>query len=181
MRELLSKLPRDLPAAVLIVVHTADHGATPGLGRVLSSYGKLPVYDAQDGESIRPGEAYVAVPDYHLLVHQGLLLLRRGPRENFVRPAIDALFRSAAVEFGGRVISVVLSGEGSDGTDGMKAVRRCGGVGIVQLPALHESMPIQARDMAQADETADASSLAAAILAGSRSRPASRLPRSPLT
>jgi two-component system chemotaxis response regulator CheB len=79
----------------------------------------------------------VAVPDSHPLLHDEHVLLRRGPRENRFRPAIDPLFSSAAASFGGRVIGVVLSGALADGTGtaGLRAIKRCAGLAVVQDPS----------------------------------------------
>jgi two-component system chemotaxis response regulator CheB len=62
------------------------------------------------------------------------MMLRRGPRENLVRPSIDPLFRSAAVSFGAHVIGVILTGSLSDGTAGLRAVKTCGGISVIQHP-----------------------------------------------
>jgi len=103
---------------------------------ILGRAAALPATHPQDGEHMRIGHIYVAPPDHHLLVSgDGLhLLLRRGPQENRARPAIDALFRSAAVACGPRVVAAVLSGLLDDGTAGLIAVKACGGVGVVQDP-----------------------------------------------
>src|SRR5262249_59710213 len=87
-----------------------------------------------NGERVEAGRVYVAPPERHLLLHDSHVLLRRGPRENLVRPAIDPLFRSAAASFGGRVIGVILSGALNDGTAGLHAIKRYGGIAIVQDP-----------------------------------------------
>lgn len=128
-------LPRDLPAAVMVVLHIVP-SARSVLPQILERAGPLPATQAQDGEMIHPGRIYVARPDLHLLVNPQTrrLMLRRGPQENCTRPAIDALFRSAAVAFGPRVIGVVLSGLLDDGTAGLVAIKACGGLSVVQDP-----------------------------------------------
>ena len=139
---LVKHLPRDLNAAVIIVLHVSSHG-TSVLPKILSRVGNLPVFHAQDGEAIVPGCIYVALPDYHLLVEQGYLRLTRGAKENRCRPAIDPLFRSAARTYGQRVIAVLLTGLLDDGTAGLMAVKMRRGVAIVQNPddALYPDMP----------------------------------------
>lgn len=132
LRELMSKLPPDLPAAIFVVLHV---GATSHLAHILGRASALPVLRTVSGEPIERRRVYVAVPGFHLLLHDGHILLRRGPRENMARPAIDPLFRSAAASFGARVIGVILSGALNDGTAGLAAIKRCGGVAVVQDPA----------------------------------------------
>ena len=127
-------LPADLPAAVLIVKHTAPE-SRPLLAGILDRAGPLPVYHAADGEPVRPGRVYVAPPDRHLLLVGGALRLSRGPHENRTRPAVDPLLRSVAVARGPRAVGVVLTGLLNDGASGLRAVKRCGGVAVVQDPA----------------------------------------------
>jgi two-component system chemotaxis response regulator CheB len=140
LRQLLSTLPADLPAAVFVVVHLGQASILPS---VLDRGSALPVVAAKSGTAFELGTVYVGVPGVHLLLHDDHILLRRGPRENYARPAVDALFRSAAVSLGTRVTGVVLSGALSDGTAGLRAIKRCGGVAVVQDPeeALISSMP----------------------------------------
>jgi two-component system chemotaxis response regulator CheB len=140
LRVLLAGLPPDLPAAVFIVLHIGEESR---LASVLDQASSLPVKRAIHGERFEHGHAYVAAPGKHLLLHDAHVLLRRGPREVLARPAIDPLFRSAAASFTTRVIGVVLSGALSDGTAGLRAIKRCGGLAVVQDPreAIVPDMP----------------------------------------
>lgn len=145
LRRLCAGLPPGLPAAVLVVLHVSPRSPSL-LAEVLGRNAGLPVRAARDGEDILPGRVYVAPPDRHLLVAGGRLSLTQGPRENWHRPAIDPLFRSAARLGGPRVAGIVLSGSLDDGTAGLAAVKACGGVAIVQTPeeALFPDMPLNA-------------------------------------
>lgn len=103
----------------------------------------MPALAPVDGQRIERGHIYVAAPDHHLLLRPGRILMRRGPHENRTRPAINALFRSAAIHYGSRTIGAVLTGLLDDGTDGLVAIKAVGGLAIVQDPADAEwpSMP----------------------------------------
>ncbi|HVE80271.1 MAG TPA: chemotaxis protein CheB [Gemmatimonadaceae bacterium] len=149
---LAAGLPRDIPAAVFVVLHFPAEG-TSVMPRLLTKAGKLPAAHAVDGEPIEPGRIYVAAPDRHLLLRPGEVRVTRGPRENGHRPALDPLFRSAAIAYGPRVVGVVLSGNLDDGSAGLVAVKRCGGVAVVQDPgdALFPGMPQNALAHTAAD------------------------------
>lgn len=152
LTELVRDLPADLPAAVFIVIHTP--ATAPGLlGPILDRRGPLRAAPAADGEPIRHGRIYVAPPNHHLLVHGSHVALSRGPRENRCRPAIDPLFRSAAIHHTTRVVGVVLTGLLDDGSAGLLAVQRCGGVAVVQDPkdARYPDMPKSALALLDAD------------------------------
>lgn len=142
IERVLSALPNDFPASVLIAIHTAAEGPRL-LSEVISRMSSLPVAYAVDGDSPRKSHVYVAPPDHHLLLERNLIRVTAGPRENRHRPAIDPLFRSAARAYGPRVVAVLFSGLLDDGTAGLKAVARCGGVTLVQDPgeARFASMP----------------------------------------
>ena len=145
LSELASRLPPDLPAAVLVVLHLSPHGHSV-LPAILSRAGTLPALHAQDGEGLKPGRIYVAPPDHHLLVEDGRLQLSRSAAEHGHRPAIDATFRSAALAYGPRCVGVVLTGNLDDGAAGLAAIKKSGGITVVQDPkdALYPSMPERA-------------------------------------
>jgi two-component system chemotaxis response regulator CheB len=140
LRTLVGSLPADLQAAVFVVLHI---GIESTLAGILDRAGPLPAADAEDGEPIRLGRVYVAPYDVHMLLRDGHIHLRHGPKENMTRPAVDPLFRSAALAFGPRVIGVILTGGLSDGTAGLHSVKRCGGIAVVQNPkrAVSPGMP----------------------------------------
>ncbi len=142
LTSIMQALPADLPAAVLIVLHTSPTGAGR-LPAVLQRSTQLPVAHAVDGESLRARHVYVAPPDHHLLLDDSKIRVTRGPKENHTRPAIDPLFRSAARAYGTRVIAVVLTGVLDDGSAGMCDVKERGGVALVQDPqdAMFPDMP----------------------------------------
>ena len=149
---LVGSLPAGLPAAVFVVLHV-NPDAPSYLPAILNRAGALPAAHAVDDEPIRRGRVYVAPPGMQTYVHRGRIAVKRGPVENLHRPAIDPLFRTAAHHYGPRVIGIVLSGALGDGAAGLLAVKRAGGVAIVQDPedAAFPSMPIQALERVEAD------------------------------
>ncbi|WP_424813178.1 chemotaxis protein CheB [Roseococcus sp. YIM B11640] len=152
IKRILGELPSDFPAAVLIATHMPGSGAGY-LAEALAGHSALPVCEAVDGQPIEHGHVYVAAPDRHLLLAGGTILLGTGPRENMARPAIDALFRSAALNFGPRVVGLVLSGLLNDGASGLHAIKAMGGTTIVQHPLDSEAseMPAAALQVVDAD------------------------------
>lgn len=150
-------LPPDLPFAILVVLHMPS-SAPSVLARILDRNGPLPAAHAVHGEPLQPGTIRVAVPNRHLLVEGDRIALSEGPTENGHRPAINALFRSVALAFGQRSVSVLLSGVLDDGTLGSAAIRSRGGTTIAQLPteALFSAMPRNAIDAGVIDHTVEA-------------------------
>ncbi len=148
---LVTKLPRDLHAAIFVVLHVSRGRSV--FPDILSRAGCLPAHHPNDGESIAYGRIYVAPPNHHMVVEDGRVRIHHGPTENGVRPAIDPLFRSAAREYGPRVAGVVLTGSLDDGTAGLAAIKEAGGVTIVQDPAeaFAPSMPRNAIDLVRVD------------------------------
>ena len=163
LRRIIADLPADFPAAVLVVSHMPAHA--PGLlGAMLGTHAALPVHVAEEGMAVARGNVYVAAPNHHLLIVDGLLRLGVGPRENMSRPAIDPLFRSAAVQ-GGLTIGVVLSGMLGDGASGLAAIKRMGGMTIVQDPedAQAGEMPVAAIEASAPDFILPAAEIAAQL------------------
>lgn len=148
LSRITAALPADFPAAVLVVLHTYASSANPRiLASLIGRHATLPVTYAQEDEPIKPGHVYVAPPDNHLVVRAGERLgLDHGAKVRFSRPSVDVLFESAARIYGRRVVGVILTGGGHDGTDGMKAISAVGGVRIVQSPsdAVDPGMPSSA-------------------------------------
>jgi two-component system, chemotaxis family, protein-glutamate methylesterase/glutaminase len=153
LTKLISSLPPDFPAAVLVVQHMAADVTGDVLVRRLTSASLLACRHANDGERLVAGCIYVARPDHHLLVSKTKIIVSKGARENRSRPGIDPLFRSAAVAFGPRVIGVLLTGYLDDGTSGLIAINRCGGITVVQDPkdAEYPDMPQNAINNARVD------------------------------
>ncbi len=180
LQGLLRGMPADVPAAILVVMHIPAHSPS-ALPLVLTGASPLPVKAAENGEVPQRGTVYVAPADRHLLLEHGHLRLTRGPRENRVRPCIDALFRSAAVDLGPRVIGVVLSGTLDDGTAGLWAIKDRGGAAVVQAPADAEypDMPQSALAHVDVDHVLPAAELGAklAALAAAPFEPPTAVPR----
>ena len=166
LSKLVANLPRDLNACVCVVLHLAPRGVS-ALASILARSGPLPCRTAVDGEPLRRGEILVAPPDRHLIVDDGHAGLTVGPRENGHRPAIDALFRSAAATRDRGVIGVVLSGSRDDGSAGLAAIKQGGGRAIVQDPddALYRDMPANALAQVKADAVVAADRVPTAIAA----------------
>lgn len=138
LRVVLSALPADFPAAVLIVQHL-DPRHRSLLAEILSRCTPLRVKQAEEGDHLRPGVVYIAAPDRHLLVKpDGTLSLAELELVHFLRPSADLLFESAAGSYRDRVVAVVLTGSGSDGAMGAQAVKKVGGTVIVQDEATSE-------------------------------------------
>jgi two-component system chemotaxis response regulator CheB len=152
LRDVVSQLPADFPAPVFVVMHVlATHVSY--LPDILSKTGPLPASHPKDNTRIEAGRIYVAPPDHHLLIDDGFVAVKRGPKENGFRPSIDAIFRSAAYSYGPGAIGVVLSGALNDGASGLWSIKRLGGIAIVQEPyqAAYPSMPRSALEYVDAD------------------------------
>ena len=142
LQALFEALPPDLGATIAVVLHRSPYTES-FLAEVLGRDSKLPVAEAKHEERFEKGRIYLAPRDHHLIVDDSRLLLTRGAKEHYTRPAVDPLFRSAAAARGPGVIGVVLTGSGDDGVSGLIAIKEAGGVSIAQDPeeASHDSMP----------------------------------------
>lgn len=178
LTELLASLPADFSAAVFVVQHMAADVTGDVLVRSLAKNSLLSCKRASDGEHIVPGRVYVASPDHHLLVSKTKIIVSKGARENRSRPGIDPLFRSAAVAFGPRVIGVLLTGYLDDGTAGLVAIHRCGGICVVQDPkdAAYPDMPQNALNNAKIDHCVTLAGLGPLLATLVRQRIPKRVP-----
>jgi chemotaxis response regulator CheB len=159
--EILRSMPVGFPAAIFVVLHRtgverfplyvraeAPQNETDPLVNLLARQSALPVQRAVDLEEFQPAKVYVAPSNQHLYLETGITRLEKGPKENFFRPSIDVLFRSAAAVYGRRTIGVLVSGMLRDGTAGLWQIKKHGGICIVQNPqeAQYPGMPQSALD-----------------------------------
>jgi two-component system chemotaxis response regulator CheB len=161
---LLRDLPDDLPAAVFVVIHVGPESAG-FLPQILNHRTRFAASHAIDGQRIERGHIYCAPPDHHLMISDHSVCVMHGPKENGFRPAIDALFRSAAASYGGRVIGVVLSGALDDGVYGLMQIKEQGGIALVQSPeeAAVGALPLAAIKYVDVDHIAPIETIAALI------------------
>jgi len=133
IKDLLAHLPRQFASIVAIVVHRSPFHETR-LPWVLGIRALLPVLEPEDAAPVHAGAVYVAPRDHHMMFEDGVVRVSRGVKEHRTRPSIDPLFRSAAAVYGKRVVGVLLSGLGADGVSGLIAIKRAGGLSLVQDP-----------------------------------------------
>jgi two-component system chemotaxis response regulator CheB len=144
--KVLSALPDDLPAALVIVLHRSPSRRSY-LTEILGRVTRMPVVVAQEGQLIRAGVIYVARPDLHLEVSEGKRFsYRDGTRISFTQSSANPLLDTAAGAYGRHLIAVVLTGGGSDATDGVQSVKAHGGQVIAQdqQTAAYPGMPLAA-------------------------------------
>jgi two-component system chemotaxis response regulator CheB len=129
---ILGSLPAGFPAAIVVVQHL-DPRHRSLMAEILRRRTPLEVLQAAEGDMIRPGTVHIAPPDRHLLVNgDGTLSLTQSELVHFVRPSADLLFESVAASYKERAIAVVLTGTGSDGSLGIGAIKKMGGMVIAQ-------------------------------------------------
>lgn len=143
LSEVLRNLPRSFPSSIVVVQHLSPTHKS-WMANLLGRCTRLPVKQAEHNEIMLPGTVYVAPPDEHLLVGPGKIQLAHSQLVHFSRPSIDLLFESVAGTYGSRAIAVVLSGSGSDGAMGIRAIKEAGGTTIAQKPDEAEFSPMPA-------------------------------------
>lgn len=163
---ILAALPRDFPAAVAIAQHRAPEPSTR-LEMLLSRVTPLAVKAPESGDRMQAGTVYIAPPDFHMLISRGALTLSHSPKIRHSRPSADPLFLSAAEHAAARLIAIVLTGCGGDGTAGIKAIKRRGGTVIAQDQATseHFSMPRSAIETGDVDYILPITEIGPALLA----------------
>jgi len=150
---ILSSLSADFPVPIVIVQHLSPASKNLSVSQ-LDRISSLEVKEGEDKELLMPGYAYIAPPDYHLLLEKDHTIgLSVDPKVNYSRPSIDVLFETAAEAYAGELAAVVLTGANSDGTMGCCKIKEYGGIIIVQDPvsAEVETMPRSVIDNAGAD------------------------------
>lgn len=168
IRELLSGLPADMPP-ILITQHMPA-GFTKSFAERLNKYCKLAVKEAEDGERVLPGHAYIAPGSHHLLLKRNgggfVTSLSDGPPVNRHRPSVEVLFRSGAEAAGPQIIGVMLTGMGRDGAQAMREMRDAGSYNIVQDEASSVvfGMPREAIAAGAANEVAPLSEIAGRVV-----------------
>jgi two-component system chemotaxis response regulator CheB len=160
LQRVVEHIPAGFPAAILVALHLPD-GIRSMLPEILARAGNLPASHAENGEKFERGRIYIAPAGFHLTIQDGRMNVTRGAREHGHRPAIDPLFRSAAIAHGPRVIGVILSGLLDDGTVGLREIKRAGGLAIVQDPRDTEwpSMPQSALNHVNVDYSVPATQI----------------------
>lgn len=154
VKALVSQLQPGFEAPILVVQHISADATGNVLLDALNKLGNLKCEHAVNGTRLENGHLYLAPSDHHLMIDDDeSILVTKGAQENRSRPAIDPLFRSAAVVFANRVIGILLTGYLDDGTAGMIAIKRCGGICIVQDPedAEYPDMPRNALNQIEPD------------------------------
>lgn len=135
LARLLPRLPGDLGVPVLVVQHMPPV-FTAMLAQRLDKVSQLSVREAAEGDEVRPGEVLIAPGDFHLRVRRVAGAVRvgldQGPQENFCRPAVDVMFRSALEVWGGSALATVLTGMGQDGLAGARQLANAGARILVQ-------------------------------------------------
>ncbi len=167
LQQVVPRLPGNLSAAVLIVQHMPP-GFTKSLANRLNDTSQLEVCEAQEGDELLSGKAYVAPGGYHMILRSKTLLgLNQNPPVHSVRPAVDVTLESAVDFYGSRIVAVILTGMGFDGSRGAASVKQAGGKTIAQNEAtcVVYGMPRVVVEMGKADRILPIHNIADEIVA----------------
>ena len=169
IKEVITRLPAAVPG--IVIVQHMPESFTPSFAKRLDSLGAVRVIEAQGGERIQPGHAYLAPGHSHLLVRRSgggwVTELSRADPVNRHRPAVDVLFHAVAKEAGKNALGVILTGMGKDGAQGMLAMRQAGAwnIGQDQESCVVYGMPREAAQVGAVDEVVSLNDVAARLLA----------------
>jgi two-component system chemotaxis response regulator CheB len=134
IKKTIGGLSKNIDGAVIVVLHVSQQSNCSIIASILQKSTDLNCVTAEDGAMLQKGFLYLAPSGYQLMIKDNRIMLTQGPYENKYRPSIDVLFRSAALYFRNRVIGIILTGLLEDGTSGMTAIKKGGGICIVQDP-----------------------------------------------
>jgi two-component system chemotaxis response regulator CheB len=176
LKIVLGGLPADFPMAVAVAQHRGVD-RVGDLPTLLGRYCAIPIVEPEDKDPISPGRVYLAPAGYHLLVEPGRFALSVDAPKLYARPSIDVLFESAAESYGRDVIGVVLTGTSEDGAAGVAAVKRHGGLVLVQDPEQAEgrALPDAALRAISPDRVLPLRKIAAYLSLASLGRPAPKV------
>lgn len=172
--EVIPRLPRDFPLPILLVQHMPP-GFTASLAEHLDRRSPLEVIEAKEGELILPGRIYIAPGGRHMVVRKRpaseledeamIIGINDNPPENSCRPSVDVLFRSMTAQYGSDWLSVVMTGMGNDGCEGVRALKRQGGYCLTQgaESCVVYGMPLAVDEAGLSDEQIPLGSLAPRI------------------
>jgi two-component system chemotaxis response regulator CheB len=165
-------LPNRLEASFFIVVHRSPHFESR-FDELIQRRTELAVVEPCDGDPVRTGHVYLAPRDLHMSLERGSISVHRGPKQHFTRPAVDPLFTSAAAAYAERVVGVVYSGGGTDGSAGLIEIKKAGGLSIVQDPgeAAQPSMPSTGIARDDVDAVLESNRIPSALVALIRGKP----------
>lgn len=133
--KLIAGFNQKIKAAVFIVIHVSRNSLVEVILNQIQKQTSVKCIIPDDGDSIQNYTIYLAPSDHHMMIENGKIIVKKGAFENHWRPSIDVLFRSAAAAYGACVTGIILTGLLDDGTSGMSAIKRSGGICIVQDPA----------------------------------------------
>lgn len=165
VENILKNISPEINASFLVVVHSS-FDMISNFSKFLNQNIQLEAIEAKENMEIENGKVYIAVPNQHLVIKNDRLSNSNGPRENLFRPSIDVLFRSGAVAYGNKVIGILLSGRLNDGTVGLEAIKKSGGICVIQDPetAEYSGMPQNAQKFVDIDHVVPLSEIGELIL-----------------